>query len=160
MATQVEQVRVVGPGEGRALWVLSNHQTHKLSSAETNGAFSLWEERVPPQGGPPPHRHMAEDELFYVLAGELTFWSEQGEVRAGPGAVAYIPRGSLHSFKNTGTSEALAFVLVTPGGFERYFEAVGTPAIDHVNGPEVTPATVERLLAAAPAHDLVFELPA
>lgn len=159
MQTQVESVRIVKPGEGRKLWVLGNHQTHKLTGADTGGKLFIWEERVPPQGGPPPHRHLAEDELFYVLGGEITFFSDEGATQAAPGTLVLLPKGCLHTFKNTGDTEALALVMTAPGGFEDYFAAIGTPAVDGENAPPVTPDVVERALAAGPAHNLAFELP-
>ena len=93
METQRKMVRMVKPGEGRTLWVLGNHQTHKLTGEDTNGKLFIWEERVPPQGGPPPHRHLADDELFYVLAGELTFFSDEGPAQAGPGTLVQLAQG-------------------------------------------------------------------
>jgi quercetin dioxygenase-like cupin family protein len=160
METKIESVRIVKPGEGRKLWVLGNHQTHKLTSADTDGKLFIWEERVPPQGGPPPHRHLAEDELFYVLSGEITFFSDAGAVVAGAGTLAQMQKGSLHTFKNTGDTEALMLVMTAPGGFEDYFAAIGTPAADGEVAPPVTPDLVERALAEGPAHQLQFELPA
>ena len=159
METQTKAVRIVKPGEGRQLWVLCNHQTHKLTGADTDGKLFIWEERIPPQGGPPPHRHLAEDELFYIIAGELTFFSDEGASRVGPGTLVQLPAGSIHTFKNTGDTEARALVMTAPAGFEHYFEEIGTPATDDEEAPPVTPEAVERALAAAPRHNLQFELP-
>jgi uncharacterized cupin superfamily protein len=159
METQTEAVRIVRPGEGRKLWVLGQHQTHKLTGADTEGKLFVWEERVPPQGGPPPHRHLAEDEIFYIISGEITFYSEQGSVQAGPGTLAQMLKGGLHTFKNTGDTEARLLVMTAPAGFEHYFAAVGTAADDGRAAPPVTPEVVERALSAAPSHNLEFVLP-
>jgi quercetin dioxygenase-like cupin family protein len=159
MDTQTPAVRVVQPNEGRMLWVLGNHQTHKLTGDDTDGNVFIWEERVPPQGGPPPHRHLAEDEVFYVLAGELSFFSDEGATKVGSGTLVHLPKGSVHTFKNTGATEAVALVLTAPAGFERYFAAIGTPAAAGEAAPPVTPEAVEHALAAAPLHNIAFELP-
>ena len=159
MDTQRKMVRMVKPGEGRTLWVLGNHQTHKLTGEDTNGKLFIWEERVPPQGGPPPHRHLADDEWFYVLAGELTFFSDEGPAPAGPGTLIQLAQGGVHTFKNTGDTEAHLLVMTAPAGFEQYFAAIGTPAVDGEAAPPVTPEAVERALAAAPLHNLEFVLP-
>ncbi len=159
MDTPIKPVRIVQPGEGRMLWVLGNHQTHKLTGADTDGRVFIWEERVPPQGGPPPHRHLREDEVFYVVAGELTFFSNEGAAKVGPGTLVQLPKGSVHTFTNTGDTEALALVMTAPAGFEHYFTAIGTPAAVGEAVPPVTPEAVEHALAAAPLHNIAFELP-
>ncbi len=44
------------------------------------------------------HDHAAEDELFLVLAGELTIQFEgRPEVRLGPGQMYVVPRGIRHN---------------------------------------------------------------
>lgn len=40
-----------------------------------------------------------------------------------------MPRGTPHTFANASQDPARSFVLVTPGGFERYFE----PLIDLID---------------------------
>jgi quercetin dioxygenase-like cupin family protein len=150
---------MVKPGEGRKLWVLGNHQTHKLTGNATGGKLFIWEERVPPQGGPPPHRHLAEDELFYIISGELTFFSDEGAAQAGPGTLIQLVQGGVHTFKNTGDTEARLLVMTAPAGFEHYFAAIGTPAVDGEAAPLVTREAVEHALAAAPSHNLEFVLP-
>lgn len=159
METHTEMVRIVRPGEGRSLWVLGLHQTHKLTGADTNGKLFIWEERVPPQGGPPPHRHLAEDELIYVIAGEITFYGPGGAVQAGPGTLAQLLKDGVHTYKNTGDSEALLLAMTAPAGFEQYFDAIGAPVVAGEDAPAVTPEAVERALALAPLHNLQFELP-
>jgi mannose-6-phosphate isomerase-like protein (cupin superfamily) len=128
------------------------------SGAETGGKLFIWEEQVLPQAGPPPHRHLAEDELFYIISGELTFFSEHGAAEAGPGSLVQLAKDAVHTFKNTGDSEVLVLVMTAPAGFEHFFTAVGTPAVDGKAAPPVTPEPVERALAAAPLHNLEFEL--
>ena len=56
MQTQTQPIKVVQPGEGNHLWVLNIYQTHKLTGDDTNGALFIWEDRVPPEGGPPCSR--------------------------------------------------------------------------------------------------------
>lgn len=155
-AEALRAVTVIGPDQGENLNVLGHRLQLKLSSADTGGALSLWFETVPPGGGPPPHVHHSEDEIFLVLDGEITFWSEAGTTRAGPGHIAYGPRGVAHTFKNTGARDARMVVLATPGGFEEFFRAVAQPADG--TGPTFPPSpqTISRALAAGPQHGLTF----
>ena len=73
------------------------------------------EETTPPQGGPPPHIHHLEDELIYVLEGEVELLVGERTIRETAGASAYAPRGILHTFKNVGTSPSRVLVVFTPG---------------------------------------------
>lgn len=149
---------ILQPGEGRAIWVLDTLHIDKLSGEETNGGLFVFEIRVPPGGGPPPHIHQAEDEIFYVLHGSISFFVDSSTTELLPGGLVHIPRGVVHTFRNTGTSEAMALVIATPAGLEHYFNAIGTPATESTP-PSVTPEMVSRVLAAAPAHNLEFRLP-
>jgi mannose-6-phosphate isomerase-like protein (cupin superfamily) len=48
---------------------------------------------IPPNGGPPPHIHTREDETFYVLEGNPSFWVQDHWIDAGPGDFVNIPIG-------------------------------------------------------------------
>ena len=85
-------------------------------------------EHLAPQGhGSPLHIHTREDEWFYVLEGELTFWVD-GQVSVAPaGSFVFGPKGLPHTF--IVSSEMARFLLVTePAGFERFTRALGQPA--------------------------------
>ncbi len=43
-----------------------------------------------------PHTHEAEDEMFYVLEGELTMRLPDRDVVVGPGQFIVVPRGVEH----------------------------------------------------------------
>ena len=44
------------------------------------------------------------------------------ELRAGPGTLVFKPRGIPHAFWNPGDAPARMLELISPAGFERYFE--------------------------------------
>ncbi len=92
------------PDGGDSVWLVGDRITVKLTSEDTGGAYSVAEEVSPPQGGPPPHIHSQEDETFYVLEGEVEFLLGEDTIVASAGSCAYAPRGTLHTFKNVGTS--------------------------------------------------------
>jgi mannose-6-phosphate isomerase-like protein (cupin superfamily) len=109
----------------------------KLCSAESGGTFQCIEDQIPPGGGPPLHVHDREDEFFYILEGEVTFWlCETGDctgksgkpVIARKGTTIFGPKGTAHSFKNCSTSPARMLVMINPGAnFEAFFGKVGAP---------------------------------
>ncbi len=144
-------------GAGKTIWVAGDHYTIKTSGTDTGGAFALVEARVPPGGGPPPHRHTREDEAFYLLEGELEFHADGQSFRAGPGAWITLAKGSLHRFRNLSDRDARLLILVAPAGLEQFFLEVGTPG----DGPPTAfgPDELQRMLAAAPRYGLEIQKP-
>jgi mannose-6-phosphate isomerase-like protein (cupin superfamily) len=56
--------------------------------------------------GPPPHRHRGHDEYFFVLESTISLVVDGKESTVGPNTLAFVPRGTTHSFKNIGASTA------------------------------------------------------
>src|ERR1041385_1600701 len=99
------QAIVLQAGQGRGktpLKILGDEATVKLSTTDTGGWYAIVEDVTKPQCGPPLHRHLCEDESFYVLEGEYVFEIDGERVYAGPGASVYAPRGRAHTFQNIG----------------------------------------------------------
>ena len=104
---------------GVTKWVFGDTYTIKLTAQLTNGSLALMEASVPPGGGPIPHTHAHEDEIFYLISGELEFLSGDQTFTAGPGDVVFIPRTLPHRFRNNGVRPATMLFLYTPGGAGR-----------------------------------------
>jgi quercetin dioxygenase-like cupin family protein len=113
------------PSAGNTYQVLNDKVTIRLSGDDTGGAFSLIEFIAPPSSGPPPHIHSKEDETFYVLEGELEFWTPLGTKRCGPGTVLFLPRNVPHGYTNVGTTPARFLMMVTPPGIEKFMAEMG-----------------------------------
>ncbi len=115
------------PGQGgRSFWAFGELLVCKTKSEQTGGAYSLFEVVTRPGSGPTPHVQHWEDESFYVLEGEYEFLVEGRTVRAGAGALLYVPRGNLHAHKYLGEGVGRMLVSQTPGGLhERFFEEIG-----------------------------------
>ena len=154
-----EQGVTLKPGEGKSLWVLGDLYTFKVVGEDTGGSFALIEVQVQPENGPPPHIHHREDETFYVLDGEFSFLHGDRGFIATSGSLIYISKGTLHTFKNVGTAPGRLLVVITPAGFEKFFEEIGEPVIDKSSPPPFNPATVEKLLALAPKYHLEVRVP-
>lgn len=71
--------------------------------------------------GPPIHFHTREDEVFYVLEGELVFLIDDRQVVAKAGTTIYLRRGTRHAYQNFGDSPARLLIAVTPAGLDRFF---------------------------------------
>jgi mannose-6-phosphate isomerase-like protein (cupin superfamily) len=53
---------------------------------------------------PPPNRHPADDEAFYVIDGEFEFLVGERKIVAGPGDFVKVRKGEVHAFKNIGNA--------------------------------------------------------
>jgi uncharacterized cupin superfamily protein len=94
------------------------------SNAGTNGSFSMITQVCEPGGGPPPHSHEREDEVFSTLEGEFELFdgAEWRKLEKGEHRVAL--RGSIHTFRNCGSTKGKILCIATPGGLDEYLEAI------------------------------------
>ena len=113
--------KVVPPGAGKALHVLSDVVMSLVVGADTGGAYAVQQQATRPGGGPPLHRHSREDEGFFVLEGEYEFRVGEQTFRAGPGTFVFGPRGIPHTFKCVGPGPGKIQVILSPPGFEEFF---------------------------------------
>jgi len=72
--------------------------------------------------GAPLHRHSREDEYSFVLEGRIGARLGDQVVFAEPGELVFKPRDQWHTFWNAGDTEARLLEIISPAGFERYFE--------------------------------------
>lgn len=114
-------------GEGEARWFLGTLVTLKSSAQTTGGCVSVMENLAPQGSGSPLHVHRREDEWFYVMEGELTFWVGGETILAPAGAFVYGPRDIPHTFTVT-SPEARFLLVVEPAGFEGFMLALSEPA--------------------------------
>ncbi|HJX67139.1 MAG TPA: cupin domain-containing protein [Candidatus Limnocylindrales bacterium] len=92
----------------------------RLTSAET-GSISIVEHVFSPGVLVPPHIHTLEDEISYVVSGEIGFRSTGKEVTLAAGGYIVKPRNELHSMWNAGSTPARMIEIISPAGFEKYF---------------------------------------
>jgi len=84
---------------------------------------------------PPNHTHPTEDEVFYILKGELTFYCGGESFDVGEGGFVYLPQGIEHGYTIRSDGEVRLFVVTFPpraestegwGGFIADVETRGT----------------------------------
>jgi quercetin dioxygenase-like cupin family protein len=110
--------------------------TYLVRSEDTGGRFALVEHDIPPRKlAAPLHRHEREDEYSYVLAGQVGLQIGEDVLVAGPGEFVVKSRQIWHAFWNAGDETARLLELISPGGFERYFEEL-EPHITREGGPD------------------------
>src|SRR5438067_13091905 len=149
------------PAEGRTIAVVGDVYRILATGEDTNGKYALWEAVVPPGGGPPPHVHSSEEEGFYVLEGEITFFIGEQRLVASAGMFANMPVGTPHSFKNESGKPARMLISVAPAGLEKMFFEVGVPLAEGATTAlPPTKEEVEKMLAVAPRYGIEIKLPA
>jgi quercetin dioxygenase-like cupin family protein len=139
----------IAPGEGERIWIVGDTMTFKATGATTGGKLVQLENLTAPGSGPPPHIHTREDEFFFVLDG--TFEIRVGEELhiLGAGGYAYVPRGTVHNFRNIAETASRILVGFTPAGIEGFFREAGRPATDDGPAPPVDDDEIDRTMAAA-----------
>jgi len=142
-------------GTGPAYWGPGDLYTFLATGEETAGAYFQFEALVPPAGGPPPHIHNETDESFYLVEGSLEMRLGDAVVMGKAGDFVNVPKGTAHCFKNVGDKPAKMLVTFVPAGMEHYFTEVFDPAVDRTaTPPPTTDALIQKLIAAAPKHNL------
>ena len=117
--------RVLGPKDGKSGKLGSMGVRFMISSEDSGGGFSLVEHPIPPRAlGAPLHRHSREDEYSYVLDGRVGALLGDEVVYGEPGDLIFKPRNQWHSFWNAGDEPARILEIISPAGFEKYFEHV------------------------------------
>jgi quercetin dioxygenase-like cupin family protein len=144
-AAAAGKVAVANPGENRfAFGSAAQAKTSpcKVSSEDSAGACTVFEFNALPRSGPFLHVHHREDEWYYVLSGEFLFRAGREEYNLLTGGSIWLPRGIPHVWANTATTDSKLILMCQPGGFERFFDEIGSVPID-----KKSPETMRNLMA-------------
>jgi len=118
--------RIVGPKDGKAVELGAIGARMMAWSEETGGGFSLVEHPMPPRRlAAPLHRHSREDEYSFVIEGRMGALLGDDVVYAEVGDLAFKPRNQWHTFWNAGDDPCRILEIISPGGFEHYFDELG-----------------------------------
>ena len=158
MTTQIQSgplPQIIRAGEGQSIDTRDTLLLFKLASREPMSGCSLALSVTQPGGGPPPHLHHRDAELFLVVEGELQVGSVQGWQTVRAGDVVFLPARGVHTFRNTGTRPSKHWVLLTAPDFEAFYAKFA--AI--LNAAHDGPPDVQRLQAAAAEYGIEFVSP-
>lgn len=115
--------KVVGPRDGKAGSLGTIGVRFMLDGPESEERFSLVEHPMAARAlAAPLHRHNREDEYSYVLEGRVGALLGDEVVYGEPGDLIFKPRGQWHTFWNAGEEPARILEIISPAGFERFFE--------------------------------------
>jgi quercetin dioxygenase-like cupin family protein len=109
-------------GEGLHRQARGSDMWFKAISSDTAGRFSLMERTLPPGGRmPPAHRHVDNDEAYFVLQGAVEFRVVDDVVVGTAGTFVLVEAGESHTFGNTSPDPARLLIFHAPG-LDDYFE--------------------------------------
>src|ERR1700752_3495934 len=122
MATEAG-VKIVSPPDGREGFLGSIGVRFLIDGSEANERFSLVEHPMSPRAlGAPLHRHTREDEYSFVLEGKMGALLGEEVLVASPGDLVFKPRNQWHTFWNAGDEPARILEIISPAGFEQFFD--------------------------------------
>lgn len=102
-----------------------------LRGDQTGGSMEVFEDIVEPGIGPGRHIHHDQDETFFFLEGQFDVEIDGTRHHMSPGDVAFIPRGTVHAFKNVGLLPGRLRYIFSPAlGMENMFRDFHNAQVD------------------------------
>ena len=95
-----------------------------VPSTMSQGALSVIVQHTNPGGGPPPHVHAQEDEIFIALDHGFELFDGSGWKPLPPGQPQFSRRSEVHTFRNAGSKPGKILVLATPGALDEYLHNI------------------------------------
>ena len=120
---ETTDAKVLGPADGKAGFLGSIGVRFMIDGEEAGDRFSLVEHPMSPRAlAAPLHRHTREDEYSYVVEGRVGALLGDEVLVGGPGDLIFKPRNQWHTFWNAGDEPARILEIISPAGFERFFD--------------------------------------
>lgn len=134
--------RKIGSRAGKAIDLDSVGVRFMAWTEETGGGFALVEHPIPPRTlVAPAHRHSREDEYSFVLEGRMGALLGDEVIYAEAGEFAFKPRDQWHTFWNPEDTPCRILEIISPGGFEHFFDEIGVA----MQSPDFNPAQMGEI---------------
>lgn len=128
-----------------------------LSGKDTGGAYCLLEVSLAPGMAVPCHTHTREDEVYFVLAGDLEATVGEETFVLHPGDTLLAPRDIPHQLRNSGNTTNHYLLVFSPSGFEEFIMATAVSAPDNAVAPTEPPAiAVRNVHELAASYGIIF----
>lgn len=131
----------------RDIWFANTFMRILADRDSTDGQFALVEQRARKGFSPPVHVHAHEDQMFYVIDGDVTVRIGDAESTIGAGQTAWLPRGVAHTFR-VDSDEVRLLEISTPAGFEQFHVDLSVPATE-ARVPDPGPLDVAAMAAGS-----------
>jgi quercetin dioxygenase-like cupin family protein len=142
----------VGSGETRSeksfkmKGVTLNVLDTKISSNDTDGEIAVFEQNgFTPNGGPPLHIHLFQDEFFYIIEGEYLFQVGDDKYQMKSGDTIFLPRNVQHAFVQLTEKGKVIVSFIPAGKMEDFFRTTDS---------WTSPPTKEEIEKAFEDHDM------
>jgi quercetin dioxygenase-like cupin family protein len=116
-----------------------------LTGDQTDGTFALVDAVVRRKDEPPLHLHTREDEVIYVLDGEIEVSLAGNRTEHVAGDAIYMPKGCEHAYRLRSETARL-FHFWVPAGMEGFYRE-----LDHTASQD---RYVERLITLAARYGM------
>jgi len=141
---EASTVKVVGPRDGKAGSLGSIGVRFMIDGADAGERFSLVEHPMPPRAlAAPLHRHNREDEYSFVIEGRMGALLGDEVLFGEPGDLIFKPRNQWHTFWNAGDEHCRILEIISPAGFEKFFDEL----VDLGGVTQVAPEVFGQLCA-------------
>ena len=146
---------VVLPGEGKSILPAGGGLgvIFKLYGEDSGGRFAVVEHPLGPGVlAAPMHVHRNEDEASYILEGRVMVQIGDELIEATTGTWVFKPRNIPHTFWNPGPGPARILEIISPAGFEHYFEELAKLLAEGI------PPDMSRLADLTQKYDLEMNM--
>lgn len=135
---------VLGPNDGKAGSLGTIGVRFMIDGEYAGERFALVEHPMAPRSlAAPLHRHSREDEYSYVIEGRVGALLGDEVVIGKPGDLIFKPRGQWHTFWNAGDEPARILEIISPAGFENFFDEL----VDLGGATQIEPERFAELCA-------------
>ena len=139
-----QKPHIVGPQDGKAVRPRSS-ACASWSGARRRAAASRSSSTRSRRGtlAAPLHRHNREDEYSYVLEGRDGCAARRRRRYGGPGDLIFKPRNQWHTFWNAGDKPCRILEIISPAGFEHFFDELA----ETMARPDFNPGMIPEIAA-------------
>jgi quercetin dioxygenase-like cupin family protein len=95
----------------------------KISGKDTDNDVAVFEQTgLTPNGGPPLHIHLYQDEWFYVIDGDYLFQVGEDKYKLKAGDTIFLPRNVQHAFVQLAEKGKMIVSYLPAGKMEAFFK--------------------------------------
>ena len=118
--------RAMAPDEGELCFVGPSRDPVriKVSQQADGAALAMIVQDMSPGTSVPLHLHQREDEIILIQSGNGVATLGDRETPVMAGSVVWVPKGTWHAGRNTGTTTLKWTGIYAPAGFEGYFREI------------------------------------
>jgi mannose-6-phosphate isomerase-like protein (cupin superfamily) len=110
-------------------WGFGSLTSPLVRSEQTHGAYSIVEQLMPANSGPPPHIHAQSDEVFYILEGAVHLQLGDSVSLAEAGQLVRVPLGVPHAFA-VQSAQVRMLIFFMPATMDQFVTMLSAPATE------------------------------